>query len=317
MARAGFARQALRRLGRPHILATAVIAGAAAAQHFRGREKLAPLRQAGDHSTFTAPYNVLVYVASRVPGSAFVDLERFPDLVALRDHWRNIRLEGLALRDAGAIRVATGANDLGFHTFFKRGWTRFYLYWYGHTPPSARALCPETVALLATLPSIKGALFAILPAGATLGRHRDPFAGSLRFHLGLDTPNSPSCWLKVDGERTWWRDGAGFVFDETYVHEAANETAADRLILLCDVERPLRWPINVVNGWVTRQVMSRTNTQNDEGDPVGAVNRLFERLQGVLQAGKRMKAKDRRRYYRLKRLLAIAAAILFGASVVT
>ena len=37
-------------------------------------------------------------------------------------------------------------------------------------------------------------MFASLPPGATLVRHRDPYAGSLRYHIGLVTPNDPKCY---------------------------------------------------------------------------------------------------------------------------
>ena len=56
-----------------------------------------------------------------------------------------------------------------------------------------------------------------------LGAHRDPFAGSLRYHLGLVTPNSPECFIVVDGEKYYWKDGEAVMFDETYIHTA--ETA--------------------------------------------------------------------------------------------
>ena len=102
---------------------------AASALHFGGRVRLAPLRQAGDHSSLAAPYNLLIYAASRTPAEPFIDPKLFPELPRLAKHWREIRNEALALQDAGAIRSATGPNDLGFHTFFKRGWTRFYLRW--------------------------------------------------------------------------------------------------------------------------------------------------------------------------------------------
>ncbi|WP_419146018.1 aspartyl/asparaginyl beta-hydroxylase domain-containing protein, partial [Escherichia coli] len=36
------------------------------------------------------------------------------------------------------------------------------------------------------------------------------------------------------------RDGESVVFDETYVHEAYNHPDQNRIILFCDVERPLK-----------------------------------------------------------------------------
>ena len=50
-----------------------------------------------------------------------------------------------------------------------------------------------------SIPSVHAALFALLPGKSKLGEHRDPFAGSLRYHLGLKTPNSDLCRIYVDG----------------------------------------------------------------------------------------------------------------------
>jgi aspartyl/asparaginyl beta-hydroxylase (cupin superfamily) len=50
-------------------------------------------------------------------------------------------------------------------------------------------------------------MFTELPSGSYLGKHRDPYAGSVRYHLGLVTPNSDDCFIEVDQERYSWRDG--------------------------------------------------------------------------------------------------------------
>src|SRR4029079_11579573 len=96
-----------------------------------------------------------------------------------------------------------------------------------------------TSQLLASIPSVNAAMFALLPPGARLVAHRDPFAGSVRYHLGLSTPNSEQCRIIVDGQLYYWKDGEPVVFDETYIHRAENQTDVQRLILFCDVERPL------------------------------------------------------------------------------
>ena len=113
----------------------------------------------------------------------------------------------MRLFDEGFIRAAAKNNDWGFYSFFKSGWKRFYLKWYDDFLPSARTLCPKTVELLNSIPTVHGAMFAMLPPGGKLGAHRDPFAGSLRYHLGLVTPNSDKCRILVDGVECVWRDG--------------------------------------------------------------------------------------------------------------
>jgi beta-hydroxylase len=280
----------------PTRLALGLVAVSAAAVHFRGKARLRFSRQLTDHSTFTAPYNALVYLASRAPHRPFLDPEGFPDLKPLAENWQVFRDEGLKLMGEGKVRAATGDNDLGFHSFFKHGWKRFYLKWYDHSLPSAAALCSRSAAILQAIPSVKGAMFATLPPRANLGRHRDPFAGALRYHLGLRTPNHPKCWIMVDGERRSWADGEAMLFDETFVHEAWNGTDVTRLILLCDIERPVAGPMRPLNRWVMRHVMGRTGSPNEDGEPVGAVNRLYARLAGVQKAIKALKAKNRPLY---------------------
>ena len=71
-------------------------------------------------------------------------------------------------------------------------------------------------------------MFASLPPGSRLPRHRDPYAGSLRFHMGLITPNSPDCYINVDGETYYWRDGEAVVFDETFIGSSCSPTSSVR-----------------------------------------------------------------------------------------
>ncbi|MFC4819021.1 aspartyl/asparaginyl beta-hydroxylase domain-containing protein [Dokdonella ginsengisoli] len=277
--------------------------------HLRGRQRLKFGRQLVDHSGLFAPYNVLMYAFSAVPARPILDRARFPHLDLLRDNWQRIRAEALHLFDEGYIRSAEKHNDASFASFFKEGWKRFYLKWYGEPLASAHALCPETVALLEKMPSVKAAMFALLPPGSKLNPHRDPFAGSLRYHLGLVTPNSDDCRIFVDGELYSWRDGGDIVFDETYVHWAENRTQETRVILFCDVERPLRTaPMRAVNRFVSRVLGQATATQNVGGERVGTVNRLYALAH---RAGELRKAFKRRTPlgYRLTRIVLIACVV--------
>ncbi len=72
----------------------------------------------------------------------------------------------------------------GLIPFSKQAGSVFHLKWYDSAHPSAAELCPKTTALLKTLPTIKAAMFTELAPDSRLVRHRDPYAGSLRYHLG-------------------------------------------------------------------------------------------------------------------------------------
>jgi beta-hydroxylase len=286
--------------------------GSALWVHYRGRDRLAFRRQVTDHSTFLAPYNCLVYLFSAVPRTPILDVEDFPALRPLREEWRTIRDEALRLYDGGHIRGSDRHDDLGFNTFFRKGWKRFYLKWYGDPLPSARELCPRTVELLRSIPSLHGAMFALMEPGSQVGKHRDPFAGSLRYHLGLVTPNSDACRIFIDGQMYSWRDGQDLVFDETFVHHFENQTDERRIILFCDFERPLRNPVvRALNRWVTEKVLPLTATRNVEAEEVGLANRVFSRLYPARAPLRTFKKANRTLYYTLKYALMIAVLAFF------
>lgn len=138
-------------------------------------------------------------------------------------------------------------------------------------------------------------MFATLPDGSRLPRHRDPYAGSLRFHLGLATPNDDRCFIEVDGQRYSWRDGEGVLFDETYIHYAENTSGENRLILFCDIERPMRYRwAQKVNHWLGRYLMSAASAPNDASDRTGGINRAFRYIYQIRIVGKRLKNGIRR-----------------------
>ncbi|CAD5110602.1 aspartyl/asparaginyl beta-hydroxylase domain-containing protein [Zestomonas carbonaria] len=282
--------------------------------HFRGQARLPLLRQTFNYSALFTPYNSLMYLFSSTPSRPYVERRDFPELDLLRDNWQTIREEALALFDEGYIRAALHDNEAGFGSFFKKGWKRFYLTWYDGPLPSARTLCPNTVELLGRLPCVKGAMFALLPGGSHLNPHRDPFAGSLRYHLGLATPNSDACRIYVDGRPYAWRDGEDVMFDETYVHWVRNESEVTRVILFCDIERPLPTPLRQINRWVSGTLGRATAPQNVEGERVGAINRAYGTFKrGGDRIGAQIKRFKRRfpwAYKVLKPVLAVLLLVL-------
>ncbi len=266
--------------------------------HFRGTVRFGLVRTLTDFTVLLAPVNALMYLCSRTPRAVYIDQREFPELAVLQQNWQLIRDEAMALADGGQIRAADGYTDMGFNSFFRTGWKRFYLSWYGKELPSAIAQCPQTLALLKQIPSIKAAMFASLPPGATLQTHRDPYAGSLRYHLGLVTPNDPACYIEVDGQHYHWKDGEAVMFDETFIHHAANRTEHQRVVLFCDIERPL-WtaPVRWFNRLFAKHVMAAAASANAEGEDIGALNRFFKGFYQLRLRAKDFKRKQRRAYY--------------------
>lgn len=240
------------------------------------------------------PFNCLLYIFTQARAKkAIINAADFPELAPIHNNWQTIRDEAVNLYKHQYFEKTkeTGSQasyDIGFRTFFKYGWSKFYLTWYGHTHESAQRLCPKTVEILKQVPSVNGAMFSLLPVGSQLTRHLDPVACSLRYHLGLVTPNSDSCYINVDGQNYSWRDGQPFMFDETFLHFAKNNSDQYRLILMCDIERPMFLIGSVIN-FFYKGLMKMTVVPNMEGDSRGLVNTIFSSLSPILQKTKTLK----------------------------
>jgi beta-hydroxylase len=254
-----------------------------------------------------APLNCLLYMTTKAEArKSVLDAAYLKNISVLRDNWQIIKDEALALQATGAFEAiktpgSVGYYDVGFRTFYKRGWSKFYLMWYGTTHNSAMRLCPQTVALLKQVPGIQGAMFSILPAGSELTLHADPMASSLRYHLGLDTPNSEDCYINVDGIHCSWQNGEDFVFDETYPHYAKNNTEASRLMF----------------NLLYRFLIKGTLVPNTVEDKRGMFSALFAAITPLRQSTLKLRSERRQLYKALKltlncSLMALLFSILFG-----
>jgi len=203
----------------------------------RNNDKFSLTRQLSDFSTFMVIFNLPAYLLSKIPIQPFTDKKYYPELLKLEDNWEVIRDEAMALYESGHIGVG---EDLPASGFYKNGrWKSFYLKSFSNKIPSAYELAPKTMALIDQVPTMQMALFALLMPGKNLTKHHDPFAFTLRYSLGLSTPNSSDCCLVVDGLHLPWEDGKSYIFDETYMHSAYNNTDQIRIILMTDVDRPI------------------------------------------------------------------------------
>ena len=275
--------------------------------HTKGNARLPLRRQMFDHSTILAPYNILMDFSSAVPRTPIQDRSDFPNLDYLKDNVNVFRREAMGLYSENQITESAERADVAFNSFFRRGWRRFYLKWYDDPMPSAWELCPESTKIISEMPQINAAMFALLPAGGILGKHRDPFGGSLRYHLGLATPNSDDCFIRIDGQVYSWRDGEDIVFDETYLHDAHNETDQDRIILFCDVTRPLRFGwARRLNEFAIKRVLKVTKSRNTQEETVGGLNRVAGKAYAAKKFFENVKAYNWKLYY-------VAEYLLFGA----
>jgi ornithine lipid ester-linked acyl 2-hydroxylase len=142
-------------------------------------------------------------------------------------------------------------------------WTFFPLYAYG-IPISENLLrCPQTTKLLEAIPDKTTAFFSVIKPGTHIKSHRGAYKGYLRYHLGVDIP-SPyvDCGIKICDKVYHWENGKSLIFDDTYLHEAWNHSAKQRVVLYVDFIRPMPKPLVVISRWLTLLISHSPFIQN-------------------------------------------------------
>ncbi len=193
---------------------------------------------------------------SLVGDHPFFDPGRFAHVRLLEQNWRMIRSELDKL-------LQTSEHIPPFHAVSpdqKRiskddSWKTFILYGFGRKAERNCRQCPETSALLETIPHLQTALFSIVAPGYHIPPHRGVTKGVIRTHLGLLVPKQRDrCYIRVADEIRNWEEGKCLVLDDTFEHEVRNQTDEQRIVLFIDVERPLPLIPRLLNKGVLRAI---------------------------------------------------------------
>ena len=120
-------------------------------------------------------------------------------------------------------------------------WKTFFLMGFGYQATQGWKRCPKTMSILNTIPNVRTAFFSILGPDYHIPRHRGVTKGLIRCHLGLVVPEQrEQCFMRVHDQFCHWEEGRCLVFDDTFDHEVWNQTNQERIVLLVDVDRPMR-----------------------------------------------------------------------------
>lgn len=185
-------------------------------------DEIAAQQQTMNPSSSIGPNSVAI---AEVPTSFFAATQ-FPFTKNLEDNWPAIYRELESLQGKNFI-------DWSERYLYKEGWTTFGLYGFGIKIEKNCHLCPETSKLLEQIPNLVTAGFSSLRAGTSIAPHTGYPDGVLRCHLGLIIPGD-ECGIRVGAETRHWEAGKCLVFDDTLEHEAWNNSARTRVVLLLD-----------------------------------------------------------------------------------
>jgi aspartyl/asparaginyl beta-hydroxylase (cupin superfamily) len=194
----------------------------------------------------------------------FYEPQEFRWPLRLEGRWKEIREElDRVLADDGRVPSFESLSEEQARIVQPQRWKTFFFYAYGHRVEENCRRCPMTTEILRSIPGMTTAMFSILTPGTRLTPHRGPFKGVLRYHLGLMVPpGDERCAIRVGGELRTWREGESLVFDDTYEHEAWNETAVPRVVLFVDFLRDLPFPLSTLNRGMIRLIGASPFVQN-------------------------------------------------------
>ena len=177
------------------------------------------------------------------------DNDLFPWVAAIESNWTAIRSElDLVLMRRDALPNIQDITADARAITKDAGWKTFLLVAYGIRSEPNIKLCPHTWKIVNQIPGLKTAMFSVFEPGKRLPPHRGPYNGVLRLHLGLLVPeHGDNLGIRIGPERRSWNEGKVLIFDDAYEHEAWNETDKPRVVLFVDFEKPLRFPVNIIN----------------------------------------------------------------------
>jgi ornithine lipid ester-linked acyl 2-hydroxylase len=206
------------------------------------------------------------------------DTSLFPWAGGLEVAWESIRAElDAVLEQPESIPPFQELSRDQRRLTDDEGWRTYFFYAFGFKAERNCDRCPETARLLETIPGMTSAFFSIFSPGKRLPDHRGAFKGLIRYHLGLLVPCPDACGIRVDNQICHWQQGQSLIFDDTYRHEAWNESDQPRVVLFVDFKRPLRFPANLLN-WFVLQLIKHSPFVKDS---IANYNAWEERLDHV------------------------------------
>lgn len=124
-----------------------------------------------------------------------------------------------------------------------RDWSTFFFWEDGRRNDENCSRCPESAAVLRSLPLADQpgfsptAMFSVLQPRTAIPPHTGSTNVRLICHLPLILPGN--CRFRVGNDLREWRMGEAFVFDDSIEHEAWNDSDEVRVVLIFDVWNPL------------------------------------------------------------------------------
>jgi hypothetical protein len=195
------------------------------------------------------PQTPLVHYYPGIDYLQFASVSEFDWVPKLEAQFPEMRQEALALLADHAgftpyVTTDTKRPQGDFHGMLENpDWSTLHLWQNGAAVEDHVRRCPtiykavmEHVPLCHIGPRAPSVMLSLLRPGARIPSHTGMLNSRLICHLPLIVP--PDCGFRVGSQTISWEEGKVIAFDDTVEHEAWNNSAFDRLVLIFDIWRP-------------------------------------------------------------------------------
>jgi beta-hydroxylase len=187
------------------------------------------------------PHDIIESIKYIIPKNKNEFLDKkiyFPDSHILENNWKIIQEECKSILDTYGSSIPEFKDiDENQTTICTSGkWRMFMLRLFNKDLPNSKK-CPKTMKLINQCKGIRNAFFSILDKQSYLPEHQGGQYSIFRYHLALIIPEPDNCKLIVNGKHKKWIEGESFMFDDTFMHSAKNDSDYQRVILFLDIER--------------------------------------------------------------------------------
>lgn len=119
-----------------------------------------------------------------------------------------------------------------------KAWKVFSFVFFGIKFLHNAELCPKTSELIYSIPDIISCDYSFLKGNSHILPHKGYSRMVLRCHLPLIVPSSKDCAIRVGDKTHHWQEGKLVIFDDSFEHEAWNNSKDDRVVLMFDIPNP-------------------------------------------------------------------------------
>lgn len=168
----------------------------------------------------------------------FYDKNDFPFLLKLEENFQVICEELLSLLENQQENQWLKTFPNYVISEQEKAWKVFTFLFFQMKSLKHAQLCPKSAELIYSISEIISCDFSFMESKTHILPHKGYTKMVLRCHLPLIVPANEKCAIRVGEETHVWKEGELVIFDDSFEHEAWNNSDDIRVVLMFDIPNP-------------------------------------------------------------------------------